>query len=155
MTQCIQTKRCSRCHEKKPVEDFHRQHKDSEARGAYCKPCALAAKRDHYSRTKETRVHDYEKSIRLRYGMSAEEYAMLCEAQDHRCLICGCDPHTEYAHLHEKAQRLNVEHCHESGRFRGLVCQRCNKHLAFAGDRPEILRRLLAYMEGELVPLRT
>ena len=95
---------------------------------------------------------DHLKTMQRRYGVSPEEYRALCEANDWRCTICEKRPHEEYAHMHLKSQRLNLDHDHETGAARGLLCHKCNKHVAFAGDRTEIIRRVLAYVEGRLTP---
>jgi hypothetical protein len=46
-----------------------------------------------------------------------------------------------------KGRKLHFDHCHKSGRFRGWLCNRCNKALGMARDDPEILVRMAAYLE--------
>lgn len=54
---------------------------------------------------------------RLRkYGLTPEEYQSLCDKQNGRCAICGG----------RESRRLAVDHCHETGEIRGLLCSGCN-----------------------------
>ncbi len=69
-----------------------------------------------------------------RYGITLEEYEALNVAQDGRCAICrGWE-----------GKRLHVDHDHDTGRIRGLLCPRCNRALAQVGDD---MGGLLRYME--------
>lgn len=54
------------------------------------------------------------------YGLTAKQYKALLEAQGHRCAICRSKP---------KSKRLAVDHDHQSGAVRGLLCSRCNHDL--------------------------
>jgi len=53
-------------------------------------------------------------------GVTDDEYALLLEAQDGGCAICGAKP---------KTRRLHVDHDHATGKVRGLLCHRCNRVL--------------------------
>jgi hypothetical protein len=59
-------------------------------------------------------------NLRRRYGISSEEYETLLDAQDGVCAICKSPP---------KKNRLHVDHCHETGLVRGLLCAHCNSSL--------------------------
>lgn len=74
-----------------------------------------------------------------RYGMTAEDYAALSDAQGGVCAVCGRPP---------SRTRLAVDHDHETGRVRGLLCQHCNRGLGLLGDDPTLMRKLAAYVEA-------
>lgn len=98
------------------------------ARGSRCRACASqAAHASHVERT---------------YEISREEYDALLEWQGGRCYVCGQLP---------RVRRLAVDHDHESGAVRGLLCANdewgCNKSLARVLNDVEAARRLLAYVE--------
>jgi hypothetical protein len=69
--------------------------------------------------------------IETRYGISREQYEAMVARQGGLCAICNTKP--------EKT--LSVDHCHETGRVRGLLCSSCNSMLGFSHDDP---RRLIA-----------
>jgi hypothetical protein len=77
--------------------------------------------------------------LRARYGLSAAEYDRLLALQGGVCRICKETCST--------GKRLAVDHDHETGKVRGLLCRRCNRGL---GHFPtaELLRRALAYWES-------
>lgn len=73
---------------------------------------------------------------RVLLNMSDAEYYALCEAQNWQCAICGKVP----------KGTLNVDHCHKSIKFRGLLCRTCNVGLGCFSDDPEIVEKALAYL---------
>lgn len=84
--------------------------------------------------------HGYAVHLANRYGMTAEEYRRRVDKQQGRCAVCG-DPPGE-------GKRLHVDHDHESGAIRDLLCGPCNHALGHAKDDPARLRALAAYLEG-------
>ena len=67
------------------------------------------------------------RSIRRRYGLSSDQYAEMLAAQGGKCLICDNPPKTERT----GRWRLAVDHDHETGRVRGLLCIGCNAYLGW------------------------
>ena len=78
-------------------------------------------------------------SSRLLYGMTMADYDRMHAEQDGRCAICG----TLEADLDTK---LYVDHCHTSGRVRGLLCRACNSGLGQFRDQTEALLNAVAYL---------
>lgn len=72
------------------------------------------------------------------YGITAGEYRALEEAQGALCAACGEPEKTR--------SRLCVDHCHDSGAVRGLLCTRCNVALGMLDDSAEKIRALLGYL---------
>lgn len=63
----------------------------------------------------------------------------MLRASRERCWICRKrDP---------LKRALAIDHCHRSGRVRGLLCTRCNQVLGRMGDDPDLFRRSAAYLE--------
>jgi len=74
---------------------------------------------------------------RRKYGISQEVFDEMLADQGERCLIC------------RRKRKLCVDHDHETGEVRGLLCQQCNIGLGAFGDNPRYLRRAIRYlMEG-------
>jgi len=75
-----------------------------------------------------------------RYGLTPVDYAAMLDAQGGRCAICGEE-------AERTARRLSVDHCHATGKVRGLLCRDCNVGLGVFGDEAEALRRAAEYLE--------
>ncbi len=106
---------------------------DSADRSAYQK--SLRAADDRY----ETR-----QTLR-RYGLTTASYDALLEAQGG---VCGMCKEPEKLLRYGKVQRLSVDHDHETGAVRGLLCVNCNKVLGHAHDRPEVLAAGIEYLRA-------
>jgi hypothetical protein len=79
---------------------------------------------------------DYRDRLRAgRYGISLKEFRALEARQDHVCAICL-----------RPARILCIDHCHVTGRVRGLLCHKCNSVLGFCNDDPGLLRAAMAYL---------
>lgn len=99
-------------------------------------------KKRRQARESHARCRDKRWATRLlkEYGVSAEQYNTILETQGGVCAICGAAPHG-------KRKRLAVDHDHNTGRVRGLICGRCNVAIGMSGDSPETLRAAAAYIE--------
>ena len=80
-----------------------------------------------------------------RHGLTVEEFRALLEAQNSLCAICR-GPWRGW-----NGQNPHIDHCHKTGRVRGLLCASCNSALGRFGDDPELLRRAAAYLEGSAI----
>ena len=74
--------------------------------------------------------------LKTKYGITDADYDWLYKGQGGRCGICS-EPH----------KRLVVDHDHNSGRVRGLLCRKCNAAIGQLNDSPALLRRALAWLE--------
>lgn len=74
--------------------------------------------------------------LRLKYGLTLEQYEAMEQAQGGRCAICG------------DVTTLSIDHCHKSGQVRKLLCNGCNMGLGHFRDSPELLRKAAAYLEA-------
>lgn len=73
----------------------------------------------------------------LACGVTREQWDDAMLRQDGKCAIC---------HVAHEDRRLRVDHCHETGAFRGLLCNACNTGLGKLGDDEAGLLRALAYL---------
>lgn len=76
-------------------------------------------------------------NLAQKYGLTPQDYSELFDTQKARCAICQELP---------KRHILQVDHDHETGRVRGLLCGSCNKMLGHAKDSPARLLRALNYL---------
>ncbi len=90
------------------------------------------------------------KTQRLRkYGIDFDKYNEMREQQNYCCAVCKTHE-TEVAQGRAKtpATALHVDHCHETGVVRGLLCTNCNIILGKCYDKPDILERAIQYLRG-------
>lgn len=73
-----------------------------------------------------------------RYGLTPERYSELLEMQGGRCAICLSEQTVK--------RRMYVDHCHGSGKVRGLLCHQCNCVLGMAKDNPKTLAAAIEYL---------
>lgn len=85
--------------------------------------------------------------LRREYGLTPQQYDELLEQQTGVCAVCEC-PETKLDHRTKRPRQLAVDHCHETGQIRGLLCQDCNQALGKLGESVERVKRLLHYLEG-------
>jgi len=93
----------------------------------------------------KTAQQRYDRTTRLQrqYGLTIGEYDARRAAQNGLCAICGKPETTVRRGV---LMRLSVEHNHANGRFRGLVCNNCNRALGLLNDDVEILHKMIAYL---------
>lgn len=77
-----------------------------------------------------------------RYGVTAEWYDATLEAQHGGCAICG----TKQPSKNERVRYFSVDHDHETGQPRGLLCAAHNLMLGLVSDQPELLEVAAAYL---------
>ena len=78
------------------------------------------------------------KSLKDRYGITLDQYDEMLVAQNSVCAICEGPP---------KTKPLYVDHCHTTGRIRGLLCAGCNTKMALIDDGPEVMRKFIEYSQ--------
>lgn len=82
-----------------------------------------------------------DEKLRAAFGIGVDEYDRILASQKGRCAICGA----KYAD--RRRARLAVDHCHETGLIRGLLCSSCNQGIGQFKDDPKRLRNAAAYLE--------
>ena len=80
--------------------------------------------------------------LRNLYGMTEEQYQELLIKQGHCCAICGTDKPTG------KWRTFGVDHCHHTGKVRGLLCNECNRGIGLLKDSPELVLKAYDYLKN-------
>lgn len=84
------------------------------------------------------------------YGLTAKDYNDLMQKCGGRCTICK---QKETASIRGKVAELTVDHCHTTGKVRGLLCRQCNVGLGNFKDKVDLLHAAIKYLEGsETIP---
>ena len=165
-------KKCSECQKFLPINEFNKNKQSKDGLFCKCKTCLssylkgyygehkeghLEKGKAYYSKNKNTlfvkqKEHYIKNRVELnkrqtiynrkkRYGVSEEEYKTMFLKQNGNCLGCG----TNQSKL-KKA--LHVDHCHITGKVRGLLCATCNLALGYAKDNEQILLNLIKYLKN-------
>jgi hypothetical protein len=79
------------------------------------------------------------------YGIDAEKYHQMHDAQGGVCAICG-RPETAIDKKNGRTRRLAIDHDHATGKVRGLLCTRCNAVLGYAQDNLNVLLASIQYL---------
>lgn len=84
---------------------------------------------------KKLRIENRAHRLKKKYGLTDQQYSAMAQRQGERCLICQNVP-----------DRLVVDHCHSSGRIRGLLCNKCNVAIGLLQDSPLIALAACTYL---------
>lgn len=166
-TPIVTEKTCGKCGETKPLSKFRA---DARMRSGYrntCVPCVYAQRKEwrttpegkakvaalakHWrEETEQGRAYWYERSQTLQakrdsekdsvvpyQPLSYEEYKRRLSEQGGVCGICNMPP---------DRKRLALDHCHKTGKSRGLLCCRCNFALGYLNDSTDLLKAAIHYL---------
>jgi hypothetical protein len=84
-----------------------------------------------------------------RYGVTKEQYESMVAAQNNLCAICN-RPEKD-VHQSGRLKSLSIDHCHKTGKVRGLLCFACNSSIGKFDDDVDLLRSAIRYLEKESV----
>lgn len=152
-------KKCSRCEETKTLDQYGKDANRKGGLNCWCKDCCNRYSRERpkspdekakriaharvYLKTPQGKRVDSGKQLRKNYGMSVEDWARMFEAQGGRCAVCGkeMDPNAP------SRKGPAVDHCHKTGKVRGLLHRKCNSLLGMVDDDIETLLSAALYLE--------
>lgn len=134
------SKKCARCGETKLLSEFNKNREHRDGLAAWCRPCnSVNCKQWAKENPTQKRLRTRESHLRKQYGIGLEDYARMLEEHGGVCAICfeTC----------QKGGYLSVDHDHNTGKIRGLVCDFCNNGLGRFRDSSKILRSAAIYLE--------
>lgn len=159
-------KRCKACGEAKPLDDFYANRLGRDGRRPECKACTSATRKERYRQNPQKyvdRVKRWQRENRekynakqakwraenpdrireghllRKYGITQADYEGMLQEQAGGCSICG-DPPPEKVSLH-------VDHDHDTGAVRGLLCVRCNNAIGMLRENVDLLTLVAEYLE--------
>lgn len=134
-------KKCKKCGVEKELSEFTAHKTTKDKVNSQCRECDNARKRQEWkNKTEEEKKRFSRKCVLSVYGLSEEDYLKLLTDQNHKCAICGKDETVV------PKKRLFVDHCHESGKVRGLLCHHCNAALGHMYDSTKNLLKAVDYL---------
>lgn len=102
------------------------------------------ATRSWYERnTEHVKTNARKYKLRDSYNITPVEYDQLLKAQNLQCAICQTDKPTG------RWKVFAVDHCHTTGKVRGLLCNECNRGMGLLKDSPDLLQKALNYLKGK------
>lgn len=145
---------CTRCGIDKDISEYFTRKRRSGKRvpRSQCKKCCnissgkwhkLYPEKNAEAVRRHRKKHYKQTSIEVgckRVGITVTEYFEMFRVQNGKCAICGI------SHL-ELTERISIDHCHETGNFRGLLCSCCNRLLGSARDNQNILENAIQYLK--------
>lgn len=84
--------------------------------------------------------------LRRKYGITEQQFTEALQKQGNCCAICKGNQNCQRSG--QRRERLYVDHCHKTKRFRGLLCFKCNTLLGMAGDSVATLQRAVEYVKA-------
>ena len=120
-------KTCTSCHVTKPLDGFGPDKKGAGGVKSKCRDC----------RRDEHKDYQWARNLMRHYGLTVEQYNTMLEKQEYRCAICR-------RHQDEFGRSFAVDHDHETGENRGLLCISCNRGIGYLAD--DAMRVLSAYL---------
>lgn len=144
---------CTMCKVTKPLVEFYKSKSRPRGVSNECKVCSRIRNKRRYEANKDAckrravewwRKNPDKREVVYRrnrlkdaYGLSLETWDAMHAAQNGTCKICG---------EQERSRRLAVDHCHDTGAVRGLLCTRCNTALGLIKDSPQLAEKLAEYL---------
>ena len=141
---------CPRCETTKALSAFTIRKSGPRAGQAvaHCKQCSAAKARDANAAddTLYRRVQ-WPSKLRRQYGIEPEDYYAMLSAQGGGCATCGVTvPSERHYSRRGKPEMFHVDHCHTTGRVRGLLCHLCNRALGLIRDNQATAEKMSAYL---------
>lgn len=127
-------KTCSKCRVEKLESEFGTDRNRKDGLYPQCRECKAASNKAKYAGVASKR-------LTKKYGITQEDFDKMFSEQGGRCKICG-------THQEHCRRTLAIDHCHTTGKVRGLLCDNCNRGLGFFKDNIESLKAAIKYLGG-------
>lgn len=144
-------KKCYRCKEIKPLDDFGANRSTHDGYQGYCKGCAVATvtasrhkdptshRQANQNWRQKNITHHADINAKWKYGVPHGTYDKMFLEQSGVCAICKLPSHNGH--------RLHIDHCHDTGKVRDLLCTSCNNGIGRFRHKKELLLEAAAYLE--------
>lgn len=151
-------KMCLRCLKERPLDSFRKGDRELVS----CAPCREYARVNSHKNRRAKPGKIRADNLWALYRIRPEEYDAIRAAQAYRCAICGIHESEIIVGARGRRRldgtpnaepfRLVVDHCHASGKVRGLLCGPCNAGLGGFRDDPALLTAAARYLLGREGP---
>lgn len=129
----INGRHCTTCGEFKPASCYTLEQDvrcvGGVAMRSKCKPC-----NEHIK---------WKSFIQRTYGITADKYYDILKEQDNKCAICESE-NVNSSRI--SSGKLFIDHCHDTGKVRGLLCFKCNYGIGQLNDDVDLLQKAIVYL---------
>ena len=139
----METKQCKSCEEHKPLADYAKRSASKDGLQSKCRPCR-SEEQKAYRQSRDMHLIDRERNLQKEFGIGLSDYEEMLAKQNGVCAICKEE---ETVVRQGRVQSLSVDHCHETGKIRGLLCNSCNRALGKFKDSIGHLLAAASYLE--------
>lgn len=139
---------CSKCFEEKPEEDFAKEYRKNRSKPveSRCRSCHNKYKYNYMQKFKQENPKEYQRQNKIfnqrrrdkMFNLNVGQYQQMLEEQNHGCYLCGGTS--------KNGSALAVDHDHETGTVRRLLCDCCNRGIGLLQDSPELLAKAALYI---------
>ena len=135
------TRKCTTCGELKSVASFYKRSASKDGISNKCKYCDLSAQKKYRSSGKSISNHR-----KYKYGLTDEKFLAILSEQGSKCAICGIKLDFKPRDNKHRIGKLNIDHCHTTGKVRGFLCMKCNAGLGLFNDDFKTVYRAYKYL---------
>ena len=141
-------KTCAKCKNSKAYTEFYKRTASTDGYASYCKECDNIRRMKH-KKDNPMSTHEANRNRQLlkRYGITLAEYEEMFKQQGCKCGICGVTENYSGHIGHRKEWSFSVDHCHTTGRIRGLLCNDCNRALGLFKDNTKTIQAALLWLD--------
>jgi len=141
-----QEKECCVCNIRKPFSEFYNYKNKSDGKNYRCKSCDNSARLKHKLKNPEhTHRKTRNRNLLSRFGITIEEYEEMFKQQGSKCAICGTKENQLTGH--NAGYSFSVDHCHDTGKVRGILCSNCNRGIGLLGDKASSVYKAFKYLD--------
>lgn len=131
---------CGTCKIEKEISQFYNNPRTKDGYYSRCKPCYRQSNRENYHKNGHKWIETSKNAhVQRNYGISLAQYNEILVQQNSCCPICN-------KHRDEQKNDLSVDHDHETGKVRGLLCTNCNHRLIANHRDPQIFLNAARYL---------
>jgi hypothetical protein len=127
---------CPSCKQEKPLSEFNKDKNTYFRIAIYCRECQKTKNHQKYQDHRESHRNT---QLRCDFGITLVEYKEMLAIQGGGCAICDGQS--------TNGRRLSVDHCHETGQIRGLLCDNCNFALGHLRNSIKLALAAAKYLE--------
>ena len=146
-------KTCSKCKLSRPTSEFHKRKGSKDGLQSQCKECNIAGVKKWQSENPEKHEDNWKRHTSNRnwlvtkarlYNIHPDDLQKLISESEGVCGICKKTP----------VRWTVIDHCHNTTKVRGILCEKCNQGLGLFSDSPEILASAIDYLQSEVLDYR-